>query len=188
MADPAKKNATYQDVLDAPEHVVAELIHGVLHVHPRPAVPHARAGSRLGARLVGQFDDDDGGGPGGWVILFEPELHLGPDVVVPDLAGWRRERMPRVPLESAFIELAPDWVCEVLSPSTRALDRSEKMDVFAREGVAWLWFVEPVDRSLEVYRLEKGRWLRLATHRDAAVVRAEPFDAVELALARLWAS
>ncbi len=186
MATAARKRATYQDILDAPANMVAEIVDGVLHTHPRPAVRHSRAASRLGGDLDGPFDRGRGG-PGGWIILDEPESHLGEDVVVPDLAGWRRTRMPTLPIDDAAISLAPDWVCEVLSPSTQALDRTEKMDVYAREGVAHLWLVDPKSRTLEVYRLE-GKWMRVATHRDDAIVRAEPFDAIELELGALWST
>jgi Uma2 family endonuclease len=190
MGHPAKRRATYADVLAAPPHAVAEIVAGVLHVQPRPAVPHARASSVLGGQLSGPFDRGKGG-PGGWVILDEPELHLGAepdvDIVVPDLAGWRRERMPRLPLDSAFIAVAPDWLCEVVSPSTQAFDRGEKMDVYAREGVGHVWLVDPLAKLLEVWRLNDGRWLRLATWSGDALVRAEPFQAFELELGALWA-
>ncbi len=169
-----------------PAPLVAELISGVLHTRPRPAIPHARASSRLGATLGGPFDFGQGG-PGGWIVLDEPELHLGADVLVPDLAGWRRTRLPRVPMDQASIALAPDWVCEVLSPSTQALDRADKMVVYAREGVAHAWLVDPLARTLEVYRLEAAGWLRVAVHRDDARVRAEPFDAIEIDVGVLWA-
>jgi Uma2 family endonuclease len=188
MGDPAKKRATYEDVLAAPPHVVAEVVAGVLRTQPRPAVPHTRAASRLGGKLSGPFDEGRDG-PGGWVLLVEPELHVGPepDIVVPDLAGWRRGRMPRVPMESAFISLAPDWVCEVVSPSTQAFDRGDKMDVYARESVRHAWLVDPLARLLEAFRLEKEKWLRVGTRRDQARVRAEPFEALELDLGALWA-
>jgi Uma2 family endonuclease len=192
MGDPAKRRATYEDVLAAPPHVVAEIVDGVLSTHPRPAMPHARAASRLGGRLSGPFDEGIGG-PGGWVILVEPEIHLGteggpePDIVVPDMAGWRRERMPRVPLDKAFVELAPDWICEILSPSTQAFDRKSKMDVYARERVRHAWLVDPLAKLLEVFRLEGDKWLRLGTWQADAHVRAEPFEAVEIELGALWA-
>jgi Uma2 family endonuclease len=188
VGDPAKRRATYEDVLAAPERVVAEVIAGVLYTQPRPAVPHTRAASRLGSKLSGPFDEGHGG-PGGWVILDEPELHLGPepDIVVPDLAGWRRTRMPRVPMQDAFIALAPDWLCEVLWPSTQAFDRGDKMDVYAREHVGHAWLVDPLAKLLEVWRLEGDRWLRLGTWHGEARVTAEPFDAIELELAALWA-
>jgi Uma2 family endonuclease len=128
------------------------------------------------------------GGPGGWVILDEPELHLGPepDVLVPDLAGWRRTRMPEVPDVPAFT-LAPDWVCELLSPSTEAIDRADKMPIYAREGVAHAWLVDPQVRTLEVFELDGASWRLRATYRGDRAVRAVPFDAIELDLAALWA-
>src|SRR5512142_1943672 len=119
MSDPARRNATYDDLLGLPSHVVGELLEGSLVVSPRPASRHARAASGLGGELHGPFQRGRGG-PGGWIILDEPELHLGGNVLVPDLAGWRRERMPQLPDVAAF-ELAPDWVCEVLSASTQAI-------------------------------------------------------------------
>lgn len=169
-----------------PGHLVAELLFGVLHTHPRPAVPHARASSRLGSTLGGPFDVGRGG-PGGWVLLDEPELHLGEDVVVPDLAGWRRARMPKVPLDQASIALAPDWICEVLSPSTQGVDRADKMAIYARESVHHAWLMDPIARTLEVYRLEHDAWLRVTAHRDAAIVRLEPFEALEIDLSDFWA-
>ena len=126
------------------------------------------------------------GGPGGWWILYEPELHLGADVLVPDLAGWRHERMPAIP-NAPYVELAPDWVCEVLSPTTGRIDRIRKMPIYAREQVAHLWLVDPGLRTLEIYRLEAQRWVVVATHGGDEVVRAEPFDAVEIDLGRWWA-
>src|SRR5262249_9141538 len=150
MTAAAKRGATYEDLLRVPEQLIAEIVHGVLYTNPRPAIPHARATSVLGADLGAPFDRGRGG-PGGGILLFAPGLHFAADVLVPDIAGWRRERMPEPPA-AAFIELAPDWVCEVLSPSTQALDRSDKMDVYARERVRHLWFVEPSARTLEIYR------------------------------------
>jgi Uma2 family endonuclease len=186
---PAEKSrrATYADLQAVPDHRVAEIIDGVLHVSPRPASPHARASSLLTIDLGSAFYRGRGG-PGGWVILDEPELHLGPepDVLVPDLAGWRRERMPEVPDVPAFT-LAPDWVCEVLSPSTEAMDRAEKMPVYARECVVHVWLVDPVLQTLEVLRLEGAGWLLLATYHGDRAVRAEPFHAIELDLAGIWA-
>ncbi|WP_438030280.1 Uma2 family endonuclease [Sorangium sp. So ce233] len=195
MGQPAEKprRATYADLEAVPPNKVAELIGGVLHVLPRPAPRHANASSVLGIKLGGPFGLGDGG-PGGWWILDEPELHF-PDpaeqgeveAVVPDIAGWRRERMPELP-ETAFFPLAPDWICEVLSPSTEEHDRREKMPVYAREGVQHAWLVDPIRRTLEAFSLVPGRgWAPLATHRDAARVRIEPFDAIELDLSLLWA-
>ncbi len=181
----APRRATYQDVLDAPAHKVAEIINGTLHTHPRPAAPHARASSVLGIEIGGPFDRGRGG-PGGWWIIDEPELHLGEDILVPDLAGWRRERMPEYP-DTAFFTLAPDWACEVLSPSTRRFDLQEKRPVYAREGVAHLWLIDPTDQMLEAFALRDGAWLLIATAKDDEPVSVRPFDAVTFNLGDLWA-
>ena len=178
------KRATYEDVLNAPENKVAEVLDGELFLSPRPTPRHAVASSRLG-RVLGSFDDDPVG-PGGWWILDEPELHFGEHVVVPDLAGWRRERVPTIP-DEAFFTLVPDWVCEVLSPSTERIDRGRKLRIYGEAGVAHAWLVKPSDRTLEVLRLRDGAWTIVGVFEDAAVVRAEPFEAIELALGRLWA-
>jgi len=186
MADPAKRRATYQDVLDAPEHQVAEIIGGDLRLSPRPGGPHTRSTSALGYLLGPPFDFGSGG-PGGWIILDEPELHLGADIVVPDLAGWRRERMPEV-TGGAYFTLAPDWICEALSRSTAVMDRAEKLPIYAAAGVRHVWLVDAVTRTLEVMRLHEGKWLLLDVHHGDQRVRAEPFDAIELDLSRLWAN
>jgi len=180
----AQPRATYQDVLDAPPNRVAEVVDGVLYTQPRPAIPHALASSRLGFDLGGPFDRGRGG-PGGWWILDEPELHLGEDILVPDLAGWRRERIPTLS-EAAYFELAPDWVCEVLSPSTRRLDLQAKRPVYAREGVTHLWLVDPIGRSLEAFELREGQWALIATALDDDPVCIPPFDAITFSLADLW--
>lgn len=190
MAQPAsRQRATYQDVLAAPPHRVAELVDGVLYTHPRPATPHTWAASSLGEELGPPFKRGRGG-PGGWVLLDEPELHLGPttdpDVLVPDLAGWRRERMPQMP-EAPWVDLAPDWVCEVVSPSTEALDRGVKMPVYGRYGVKHAWLVDPLEKTLEVYENDAGVWRPRGTFRGDARARVVPFDAIELELAALWA-
>ena len=192
IPDPTAPNepsveAAFRAVADG---MVAEILDGELHVMPRPARPHTNAASVLGGELHGPFRRGRGG-PGGWVILDEPEIHLGPkpDKVVPDLAGWRREQMPdaRGPSDApAHYDVAPDWVAEILSPSTEALDRGKKMRIYRREGVGHAWLINPVTRTLEVYRLETGRWILLDTFEEDAVVRAEPFDAIELPLALLW--
>lgn len=185
MAAPTKKRATYQDVLDAPEHVVAEILNGVLYLSPRPGARHTRATSKLGIEVGASFDGGGRGGPGGWFILDEPELHHGEDIVVPDVAGWRRDRMPAIP-DAAYFTLAPDWVCEALSPSTAKLDRAEKLPFYAAFGVPHLWLVDARERTLEVMRLHEGKWLLLGIHRDDQRVRVEPFEALELDLALLW--
>ena len=178
------RRATYQDVLDAPTHQVAEIINGTLYTHPRPAMPHARATSVLDRKVGGPFDDDPAG-PGGWWIIHEPELHLSQEIVVPDLAGWRRERMPDYP-ETAYVTLAPDWVCEVLSPSTRKVDLLEKRPLYAREGVAYLWLVEPTDRTLEAFELRDGQWLLIGSAKDNEAVSFRSFDAITFSLGDLW--
>jgi len=179
-----KSRATYQDLLTVPDHLVAEILDGDLYATPRPALPHARAATVLGVSVGGPFDRGIGG-PGGWWILDEPEIHLAEDIVVPDLAGWRRERMPTIPA-AAFLSLAPDWVSEIVSPSTEMIDRSKKLAIYARESVGHAWLINPITRTLEVLQLEGGRWLLLATYAGTAVVRAAPFDAVELDLGALW--
>jgi Uma2 family endonuclease len=185
MADAAGKAATYEDVLAAPPHKIAEIVDGELILSPRPTSRHAVAASTLGEELGPPFKRGRGG-PGGWLIVYEPELHLGSHVLVPDLAGWRRERMPLLP-DAPFITMAPDWICEVLSPGSARLDRKQKMPIYGREGVRNAWLVDPQERTLEVFRLIDGRWSLLATFSDDERVRAEPFDAIELDLALLWA-
>jgi Uma2 family endonuclease len=186
MADPARRRATYQDVLDAPPHMVAEIIDGELRLQPRPAKPHAAAASALGGEIVPPFQRGRGG-PGGWIILDEPELHLASDILVPDLGGWRRERLPFLTDDEPYFTLAPDWVCEMLSPRSGKADRAEKLPAYAREAVSHAWLVDPLLRTLEALRLEAGRWLILGIWHDDARVRAEPFDAIELELGLLWA-
>jgi Uma2 family endonuclease len=166
--------------------MVAEVIDGELRLHPRPAKPHAAAASRLGEELGPPFGRAKGG-PGGWLILDQPELHLGSEILVPDLAGWRRERMPVLVDDVPYFTLAPDWACEVLSPSTAKEDRAEKLPIYAREGVGHAWLVDPRLRTLEVLRREGERWLVVGVWKDDARVRAEPFEAIELDLAVLWA-
>jgi Uma2 family endonuclease len=170
-----------------PAEMVAEILDGELHVMPRPARPHANTASLLTGELHGPFRRGNGG-PGGWVLIVEPELHLGrrPDKLVPDLAGWRRERMPDAIEGPPHYDLAPDWICEIISPSSEAVDRGKKMRIYRREGVKNAWLINPLARTLEVYRLQGGLWVQLDTFEDDMVVRAEPFDAIELPLSVLW--
>jgi Uma2 family endonuclease len=179
---PLKKGATYQDLRDVPDNYVAEMFDGELYATPRPGLPHVHATTVLSTKLGSSWHRP---GAGGWVILYEPELHCRNDVLVPDLAGWRRERLPTVPA-AAYLTLAPDWICEVLSPSTEALDRGAKLRIYAREGVAHAWLVDPLRRTLEVLSLESGRWVLLGTHEGPVRVRVAPFAGIELDLRSLW--
>lgn len=179
-----ERRATYRDVLNAPPNMVAEILDGRLYTHPRPAPRHAWASSGLGSKLGDPFNFGRGG-PGGWLIVDEPELHLGDDIVVPDLGGWRRRRMPELP-DAAYFALAPDWVCEVLSPGTRALDRGVKQAIYAREGVPHLWFVDPTAHALESFVLRDGQWVPGQTLTGDAQARVPPFDAIAFNLQELW--
>jgi Uma2 family endonuclease len=187
MAGPvgAKRRATYDDLRQVPEYLVAEILDGDLFTAPRPSAPHAHTAFRLSAALGAPFDEGRGG-PGGWVILYEPELHLHDDVIVPDLAGWRRARLPSVP-DAPFLTLPPDWICEILSPSTERVDRVHKLRIYSREGVGHAWLLNPLHRTLEVLRLEQGRWIVTTTcGGEEETVTIEPFEAVPLELSRLW--
>lgn len=184
MAEPAKKRATYADLEAVPPHLVAEIIDGELVTHPRPAPPHSAASSALGGKLSNPFQFGEGG-PGGWVFLVEPELHFAPEVVVPDIAGWRRERLRSLP-ETAYLEIAPDWVCEVISPSTEVYDRGAKRRIYGEAGVAHLWLLSPTARLLEVFARSENAWMLLATFQDADEVSAQPFDAISFSLGVLW--
>jgi Uma2 family endonuclease len=181
-----KRPATYEDLLQVPDHLVAEIVDDELVTSPRPSVRNAAASSVLQSALSAAFDRRVGGTPGGWVILFEPELHIVGQILVPDISGWRQERLPVLP-DAAFFELAPDWICEVLSPSTAALDRTRKMHHYARAGVSHLWFLDPQPETLEIFRLDGGSWRLVTSVAGAVRIAAEPFDAVELDLGRVWA-
>lgn len=184
MRAPTWKPATYEDLLQLPENQVGEIIDGDLYASPRPAVRHAKAASVLGMDLGGAFQRGRGG-PGGWWIIDEPELHLGKDVLVPDLAGWKHDRLPRLP-DVPYFELAPNWLCEILSPSTAKLDLVRKLPRYARAAIEHAWVIDPIHRTLEVFLQEHERWVLLASFAGNDKVRAEPFDAIELELGALW--
>ena len=186
MAEPARQLATYDELCALPDHVVGEIVSGMLHSSPRPAPRHALAASALGGELEFSFRRGKGG-PGGWIILDEPELHLMSHVLVPDLAGWRRERMPELPTDKAYLDLAPDWVCEVLSPSTAALDRGAKREAYREQGVSHLWFVDPEAKTHENFVLDGPGYRLFEVHSGHSLIRAVPFDAVEIDLGALWA-
>ncbi|MFT3986776.1 Uma2 family endonuclease [Aestuariivirga sp.] len=184
MAEPATRHATYADLAAVPPHLVAEIIQGALVTHPRPSPRHAAAHLSLG-NMVGQGYQFGKGGPGGWIFLNEPELHLGRDVVVPDLAGWRRERLSPFP-STAWIETPPDWVCEILSDATEKYDRNEKRRIYGAAGVPDLWLLDPRAKLLECFRLVAGNWLLTNTFIDRETVKAQPFEAAAFALDQLW--
>ncbi len=184
MADHAYRRATYADLEAVPPHLVAEIIGGELVTHPRPAPRHAGASAELTTELVNPYGRGRGG-PGGWIFLVEPELHLGADVVVPDLAGWRRERLPVEP-EAAYVDVAPDWLCEISSPSTRDYDRGPKRRIYADAGVSHLWLLDPRAKLLEAFALTQGKWLLLGTFQAEDAVSVAPFDAVSFPLTNLF--
>ncbi len=177
------RRATYQDVLDAPSDMVAELVNGALHLQPRPVMRHARSIQQLSFRVEGRFGE--GGGEGGWYFAMEPEIHLGENIVVPDIAGWRMENLPD-DLDVAYMEVAPDWVCEVLSPSTRSFDLIEKRTIYGDASVAHIWFVDPQVKTLEAFENRAGEWTLVAALRDDAEVSVPPFDSASFPLSSLW--
>ena len=185
MGKPAQRESTYEELLRVPEHLVAEILNGKLHTHPRPAPRHAVSAAAIGGELYGPFHKGSGG-PGGWWILTEPELHLARQVMVPNLAGWLRERMPEIP-DLAWFELTPDWVCEILSPATAQTDRSIKMLLYAEHGVGHLWLVDPALHTLEAYELGNAGWTLVATLKEDDTVSLPPFAEIGFPLSALWA-
>ncbi|MCJ2011847.1 Uma2 family endonuclease [Methylobacterium sp. J-076] len=184
MAEAAIRLATYADLVAVPDHLVAEIIDGVLETHPRPRPRHAMAASDLSTALGPPFRHGRGG-PGGWIFMMEPELHLGSHVVVPDLAGWRRERMPAEP-DAAFIETPPDWACEIISPSTARLDRGAKRRIYGEARIPHLWLLDPGEGALEAFSLTGGQWLLLGAVVRGETVAMPPFDAVPFPLDDLF--
>ncbi|ORE98812.1 Uma2 family endonuclease [Aurantimonas sp. 22II-16-19i] len=184
LAQSGPTPATYADLEAVHPHMVAELIDGALVTHPRPAPKHAAAASYLGGEILDAFGRGRSG-PGGWIIVAEPEIHLGRQVVVPDIAGWRRERLPSLPA-TAYFDTAPDWICEVLSPSTERYDRGIKRRIYARAGVGHMWILDPRAEFLETFILADGRWLVGPTFDNETEVSAEPFDAISFPLTILW--
>lgn len=185
MRDAQKAGATYQDVLDAPEHQIAELVAGQLYLQPRPAARHVRSASRIGGLLTPPFELGRGG-PGGWTILHEPELHLGDDVLVPDLAGWRSQAADELDWDLAYFEVTPQWVCEVLSPSTARRDRILKLDVYHASRIDWAWLVDPGEQTVEVFSWSENGWVRTQTATGNEAAALEPFASVPLELALVW--
>lgn len=186
-ATPAAKLATYEDLLAVPPNVRAEILSGEIVTSPAPLPRHSKTQGAARRFLGGPFDDDDGrGGPGGWWIFVEVDVALGEhDIVRPDLAGWRRDRLPK-PGAIRPIKIIPDWVCEIVSPSTAARDRATKRNLYARSGVAHYWLIDPEARVLEALALREGSWFELGVYDDSATARIPPFDAIELEIGRLF--
>ena len=184
MAEPARKLATYVDIESAPEGVIAEIIDGELVTQPRPTPRHNAAAGNLASELSGPFQKGRGG-PGGWVFLFETEVKFGDDILVPDVSGWRSERLIAYP-DTNYLTIRPDWVCEVLSRSTEVRDRTAKRRIYAEAGVPYLWLIDPRQQLLEAFALSAGQWTLIGTWRSAESVRAAPFDAISFSLADLW--
>lgn len=183
----AERYSLYDQLLALPETLTGEILNGQLHTQPRPSGLHGLTASSLGDELVSPFQKGRGG-PGGWWIIGEPEVHLVRDaeVVVPDLAGWRRERMPRIP-EGHRFEVVPDWVCEILSPATVGKDREIKMPIYARHGVRHAWLIDLTAQTLEVFLLDGGTWREGGVFSRDDRVAAPPFEAVAIRLVDLWA-
>ncbi|MDR3568938.1 MAG: Uma2 family endonuclease [Syntrophobacteraceae bacterium] len=186
MAEAAKKKATYEDLYSIPENTIGEIINGALIVSPRPSRRHTYAASALETNLAAPYQFGRGGGPGGWIIIVEPEIGLAEHIMVPDLAGWRKQRFP-VEEDHNWISATPDWICEILSPKTASLDKAEKMPIYARYGVEYAWIIDPMLKTLDVYRLESEGWWRLVwSYGENDKMRAEPFKEVEIDLGDLW--
>lgn len=185
--DPAKQLATYEDLLALRDEVRAEVLAGEIVSAPAPLPRHSKVQRALGRFIGGPFDDDDDrGGPGGWWILPEVDVRLGPhDIVRPDLSGWRRERLP-VPWDERPIDVRPDWICEISSPSNVATDRVTKRKLYAHSGVPHYWIVDPTARTLEAFELTEGRWVEVGSYDDSAVARIASFEAIELEVGRLF--
>lgn len=181
-----RKPSLYDQLVALPDGLTGEIINGQVRTQPRPAWPHALASSRLGSDIEGPYGRGRGG-PGGWWIINEPEIHfvLDAEVTVPDIAGWRRQRMPTPP-EGHKIQVVPDWTCQIFSPSTKSTDREEKMPLYARYGVSFGWLIDPKARTLEAYKLVDGKWTPLGLFRDDDIVSVAPFDAISIHLIDLW--
>lgn len=184
MAEAAIKKATYDDLYNIPENMTGEIIDGELFVSPRPSMEHIFATSLLGSELIFSYYHGRGG-PGGWIILAEPELKLEEDILVPDLAGWKKGRFSK-PKGHNWISITPDWVCEILSPSSIRQDRIIKMATYARHLIPYFWLVDPYNKTLEVLKLESGKWIFAGGYTENSKVRAEPFQEIEIDLAKLW--
>lgn len=185
MAELAKKKATYDDLYSIPDNMTGEIIDGELTVTPRPSRKHVFTTSVLDKKIGPRYQFGEGGGPGGWIILIEPEIGLGEDIIVPDLAAWKKERFP-ISEESNWISAAPNWICEILSPSTFRNDKVKKMPLYARHAVGYIWLIDPIAMTMDAFRLESGRWSLLGSYAEDDKVRVEPFQEIEINLFDLW--
>jgi Uma2 family endonuclease len=185
MAEPAKREATYEDLFDISQNMTGEIIHGELVVTPRPSRRHVYTSSALGGKLMPPYQFGEGNGPGGWIIIIEPEIGLGRDILVPDLAGWKRERFP-ISEDHNWISVAPDWVCEVLSPGTAKTDKTDKMPIYAQYEIPYLWFIDPIAKTMDVFRLESGKWVVVGLFVESDKIRVAPFPEAEIDLGALW--
>ncbi len=185
MAEPAKRKAAYEDLYGIPENTTGEIINGELYVTPRPGGRHALVASVLGGEILPPYQLGRGGGPGGWIILDEPEIGLGDHLLVPDLAGWQKERFPFEEPHN-WISVVPDWVCEVLSPGTLRKDKITKMPIYARHGISFCWLIDPISKTLDVFRLLDGNWMVAGLYVEDDKVRAKPFEEIEIDLSELW--
>lgn len=185
MLEPLKKQASYDDLYSIPENMIGEIIDGELVATPRPSRKHVYTSSVLGNELGPPYQFGRGGGPGGWIILDEPEIKLGEHLLVPDLAAWRKDRFP-TDEETNWISVVPDWICEILSPGTIRLDRIRKMPVYAQHGVPYLWLIDPIAKTLEAFGLRSGKWVLLASFAENDTVQVEPFHQWEMDLGSLW--
>lgn len=185
MPEPAKERATYKDLYDIPENMTGEIINGELIVTPRPSRKHGYTATALGVEIASPYQFGRSGGPGGWVFIIEPEIGFGEHILVPDLAGWREERYPEEEPHN-WISVVPDWLCEVLSPDSQRRDKMEKMPIYARYGVTYLWLIDPIVKTLDVFRLEHDNWVVAGLYVEDVMVRAEPFTEIEFSLSNLW--
>ncbi|MBU6160675.1 MAG: Uma2 family endonuclease [Myxococcales bacterium] len=180
-----QRDALYAELEALPDHVTGEIIAGELVASPGSGLDHAEALSEAVSQLRRGFGQSGWGGPRRWRLLAEPELHLGVDVLVPDLAGWYADRLGST-RGRTVLTLAPDWVCEILSPSTATRDRGVKADCYAKHGVRWLWLVDPVEEFIEAWELVAQRWTRLGVWSGNEVAAIPPFETLPLELCRWW--
>lgn len=185
MSEPARKYATYEDLYTIPGNMMGEIINGRLVVTPRPSRKHVLASSFLGGEIIPSYCHGRGDGPGGWIVLIEPEIGFGANILVPDLAGWKLERYPEEESQN-WISVTPDWACEIISPSTEIRDRDEKMAIYAEHGVPYVWLINPIITTLEAYKLLSEGWFRFAIYNGHKMVKVEPFHEIEIDLGSLW--